>query len=443
MQSTVNYAQSSRPTTMAGSYGHDSPYRQNPYQTHPQLYTQTPPPSTDNLGYSQTAMNNLAQAFGATNLTSGVPLPVSKQSNNSFGANAINGNTVSMHPNGQIYYQQLPDGTVVMSGMNSVPGSYYGYSGAYNNLPQHAYNGYAASLAAAQSTASTAQPVAWGPSQQVPMELPDLTAPRRSSLSSNEGSPGPHTPFNFGVFPSSVYGYPTFNNGLSPWAEPSPIQLAQNFPFEQIWRTRDGGYECVDYYSITRQKPAIPVAVPAKLTKDSGRGTFDKILDNEHGTTNVYVRGLHPDTTDEKLEGYGGRFGDILRCKAIIDLNTGGCKGYVAIQHKSGSIMILTPYSFGFVEYHNYTDAENCIRCFYYLGYEAKFAKVWLTASGQAAVMLNCGQLSHNERLKNCADPENNNLYVSNLPKVMTEKVGADMGSLYGYASYTDNATGA
>lgn len=37
--------------------------------------------------------------------------------------------------------------------------------------------------------------------------------------------------------------------------------------------------------------------------------------------------------------------------------------------------------------------------------------------------LLTEGQLSHNERLKNCADPENNNLYVSNLPKVMTENV--------------------
>ena len=34
--------------------------------------------------------------------------------------------------------------------------------------------------------------------------------------------------------------------------------------------------------------------------------------------------------------------------------------------------------SFGFIMYHNYFDAENCIRCFYYLGYEAKFAKVSL-----------------------------------------------------------------
>ena len=28
--------------------------------------------------------------------------------------------------------------------------------------------------------------------------------------------------------------------------------------------------------------------------------------------------------------------------------------------------------------YHNYDDAENCIRAFYFLGYEAKFAKVYL-----------------------------------------------------------------
>lgn len=77
------------------------------------------------------------------------------------------------------------------------------------------------------------------------------------------------------------------------------------------------------------------------------------------------------------------------------------------------------------MEYHNYTDAENCIRCFYYLGYEAKFAKVWMAHLPTPFTMLIQGQLSHNERLKNCADPENNNLYVSNLPKAMTESVRA------------------
>ena len=36
----------------------------------------------------------------------------------------------------------------------------------------------------------------------------------------------------------------------------------------------------------------------------------------------------------------------------------------------------LTLHSFGFVKYHNYEDAENCIRGFHYLGYEVSFARV-------------------------------------------------------------------
>ena len=32
--------------------------------------------------------------------------------------------------------------------------------------------------------------------------------------------------------------------------------------------------------------------------------------------------------------------------------------------------------SFGFIKYNSYFDAENCIRAFFYLGYEAKFARV-------------------------------------------------------------------
>lgn len=47
-------------------------------------------------------------------------------------------------------------------------------------------------------------------------------------------------------------------------------------------------------------------------------------------------------------------------------------------------MLVLTDYRFGFVEYHNYVDAENCIRCFYYLGYEAKYAKVCVDLGGVA-----------------------------------------------------------
>lgn len=37
--------------------------------------------------------------------------------------------------------------------------------------------------------------------------------------------------------------------------------------------------------------------------------------------------------------------------------------------------------------YHNYIDAENCIRCFYYLGYEAKYAKVLWIETLQAVTL--------------------------------------------------------
>lgn len=36
----------------------------------------------------------------------------------------------------------------------------------------------------------------------------------------------------------------------------------------------------------------------------------------------------------------------------------------------------LTFYRYGFVKYHNFKDAENCIRGFHHLGYETSFARV-------------------------------------------------------------------
>jgi hypothetical protein len=36
----------------------------------------------------------------------------------------------------------------------------------------------------------------------------------------------------------------------------------------------------------------------------------------------------------------------------------------------------LLLFSFGFIKYHNFEDAEDCIRGFHYLGYEVSFARV-------------------------------------------------------------------
>lgn len=337
MHSTMGYTQGSRAANLAGSYVHGlgSPYRPNRYQAHGNFYAQTPPPSTDNLSYNQAAMNNLVQNFGAASLSSNAHIGVGKATASSMTANNMHMNSMlGMQSAGQPFYYQVPEANMMLSGMATAQVPYSQYSSGYNMnygmgsyAGQQAYTDYGPSMTQGMPTG-----LRYGNytnSQHLSNDVPELSAPRRSSLSSNDES-GPKTPFNTGNYPNGAHPtvYGAGDNSLSPWdGEPSPIQLSRNFPFEQLWRTPNGGYEYVDYYAKTREDPIIPVAVPAKMTKDSGRGTFDKILDNEHGTTNVYIRGLWPNTTDEKLHGYGARFGDIVSCKAIIDLNNGYCKG--------------------------------------------------------------------------------------------------------------------
>ena len=77
---------------------------------------------------------------------------------------------------------------------------------------------------------------------------------------------------------------------------------------------------------LVNQEPIIPRAIPAP---SSPLKPLDRALENQRGETNVYIRGLLPETTDEMLEGWGARFGDIKSSKSIIDHNTGLCKGYV------------------------------------------------------------------------------------------------------------------
>lgn len=107
-----------------------------------------------------------------------------------------------------------------------------------------------------------------------------------------------------------------------------PAQLAQpGLPILplQMMKTASG-YILQDLEVLTQQDPPIPRAVPAMWTNPSDM-TLAKCLENREGITNVYVRGFLPETTDEMLYAYASRFGKIDRCKAIVDLDTGLCKG--------------------------------------------------------------------------------------------------------------------
>ncbi|KAJ8107938.1 hypothetical protein OPT61_g8523 [Boeremia exigua] len=218
-------------------------------------------------------------------------------------------------------------------------------------------------------------------------DMPSLMTPRRDSVSSNENDI-PGTPFGSGGMyrygagatimdrsPSAVY-----TNS----ATPSPSQLAHPYQLMAPVQKQQSMPSLPPHLlALVHQEPPIPRAIPAP---SSPHKPLDRSLENKTGETNVYIRGLLPETTDDMLHSWGKRFGDIQSSKSIIDLKTNLCKG------------------FGFIKYHNFEDAEDCIRGFHYLGYEVSFARE-----------------SFYSKLKKFSDDGNTNLYVSNVPKNMNE----------------------
>ncbi|KAE8036857.1 hypothetical protein FH972_009490 [Carpinus fangiana] len=275
----------------------------------------------------------------------------------------------------------LPPG-YVLNGQLLWPGSHMPGAAAHHTMagapnmyqtvgPQYNFQGWPAHYQDHSPNGTST----WTSSRNTSSEVPALITPRRDSSSTNEdGLPGtPFTAYTAGYggvqimdhhSPNSVfYGTP------SPQSYPGKHMVPQVIPQE--------------FLNILTRDPPVPHAVPAP---NSPVKTLDRALQNPNGITNVYIRGLQPGTTDDMLQNWAERFGDIVSSKSIIDHTTGKCKGY------------------GFVKYHNFKDAENCIRGFHYMGYESSFARESFYAV-----------------LKKLSDEKNTNLYVSNLPKDMNE----------------------
>ncbi|KAH8594491.1 hypothetical protein B0O99DRAFT_625068 [Bisporella sp. PMI_857] len=225
-------------------------------------------------------------------------------------------------------------------------------------------------------------------------EVPGLEN-RRGSHSTNESTPG--TPY-YGSISLRDHGTQIAPDRSPFGSTPSPQSLT--FPHAgQTTKSLTSQKALhipinVDIDALLAQAPPIPRAVPAVFTPRESMRTLDQSLSNPtFGNRNVYIRGLHPNTDDDTLAAYAARFGKVETSKAIIDTSTGACKG------------------FGFAKYYDVRDSELCIRGFYKLGYEVGFARE-----------------SFNSRLKAEGDDESTNLYVSNLPKNMTE---AELGAIF------------
>jgi hypothetical protein len=166
---------------------------------------------------------------------------------------------------------------------------------------------------------------AWTPSHTTG-EVPTLITPRRDSISSNEND-APGTP--------SYAGYPTYHpvpgvaivnrspSGMYTQSSPSPTQVLAPYGMP-LGKMAEHRSISPSLHMLVSKEPPIPQAIPAP---SSPLKPLDRALENIRGETNVYIRGLHPETTDEMLEGWGKRFGDIRSSKSIIDHSTGLCKG--------------------------------------------------------------------------------------------------------------------
>lgn len=212
-----------------------------------------------------------------------------------------------------------------------------GYAGGYNMYPGYVNASqfpYSQNLIGGHSPMSSG----WAPSSRVPSaEVPSLITPRRDSSSSQEGD-APGTPL------THYTGQGDYHNGIgvvgrsphgmySNWTTPSPTQ--GQFPKHQHRSSISPRLQL-----LVQQEPAIPHAIPAPYSPVK---PLDRSLENPHGITNVYIRGLLPDTTDERLAALASRFGDITTHKSIIDHATGQCKGYVTTPRPRGA-NLLTPF---------------------------------------------------------------------------------------------------
>jgi hypothetical protein len=162
--------------------------------------------------------------------------------------------------------------------------------------------------------------------------VPSLTTPRRPSMAStNEDTASSivtSTSFSFapgypGVPTAIVERSPNLPTGTftSSNNTPSPSPYAQSFQQQARYKVTTVSPHL---QMILMREPAIPPAIPAP---SSPMKPLDRCLENKNGETNVYVRGLLPETTDQMLFDWAIRFGEILSSKSIIDHKNGLCKG--------------------------------------------------------------------------------------------------------------------
>uniref|UniRef100_UPI00398F869E RNA-binding motif, single-stranded-interacting protein 2-like isoform X1 n=1 Tax=Pristiophorus japonicus TaxID=55135 RepID=UPI00398F869E len=140
------------------------------------------------------------------------------------------------------------------------------------------------------------------------------------------------------------------------------------------------GFSPYPYSNRSSKKPYAPtaqqMAPPSPSTNSSSNSS--SVGGEQLSKTNLYIRGLHPGTTDQDLVMLCQPYGKIVSTKAILDKTTNKCKGY------------------GFVDFDSPAAAQKAVSALKSSGVQAQMAK------------------------QQEQDPTN--LYISNLPLTMDEQ---------------------
>lgn len=306
---------------MLNAYGGGQGHGSAPYLHRGLPMSQAGDGNLQNLTNSMAAINMHA-SYGSTSTSKSANSAMSGNSTEYNNLQQVQGQSLwvpNQHVLGSVYHQMMP-GSQQHSGMTP---SHYGHGGAY--IPQAAYQ-------YGQAMENSPMPPAWA-GRLSSAEMPSLMTPRRDSLSSNENDV-PGTPYGSGGMyrygggatimdrsPSAVY---------TSSATPSPSSLAHPYQLMAPMAKQQTVPSLAPHLlTLVHQDPPIPRAIPAP---SSPHKPLDRSLENKTGETNVYIRGLLPETTDEMLHSWGKRFGDIQSSKSIIDAKTDLCKGYVSKQ---------------------------------------------------------------------------------------------------------------
>lgn len=185
------------------------------------------------------------------------------------------------------------------------------------------------------------------------------------------------------------------NNAIftNPIKQSQQVAYKQRSPSPGQWQGGRNNY-------WTGQSQKMPYHSPYMQNSSYNGGSYrsDSNRTEELSKTNLYIRGLHHDMTDDELAKMCKRFGKITSTKAITDKQSNKCKGY------------------GFVDFESPEAAAKACQCLTLQGTQASFAKMSINDQIRK-------QQHDPSKVKQHSDNiDVTNLYISNLPRSFTEE---------------------